>query len=750
MGQATADNPTDAMAPSESAVARGPDLGVLLVHGIGNHKQGETLNEFAAPIVKWIDRWLVRDERVEHLTGQLVRRVLTKDFVGEAKFTRGTLRPPDLPLDTPAHARAAISLARDRGPKTEQSWLFAESWWSPQTLTPRVSPFLLWLITRGPWLMLLHLSQSFGLDYKALLTEMQQNQPATYSVEVSQVWKSFKFFAVTVVWLTISLLLIALWCVVSLIALVPIGYVRQRVYALLLAVTGVVGDSYVLINDPIQRVAFANSARRGLAWLSAQGCRKLAVVAHSQGAAVARDVLLENGAQQVDLFVTLGPGIAKLDALAERERMEPQSFMWSGAAAPLTVLALASFVRLQVVGESGFALWGFPALVGILAIAAIFLSWHYVGESLERLKPGWPEAALMRGYQPRMRWRDFYASHDPVSNGSLSATIAANMPWIVSRKVMVLASRLGDHTAYWTSRADFVPRVVAALEFCAGTGLFATRLGVRRLRRARRIHRRWVRCLWLTRWVGVAALVMPVFAFDRVLAVARTVHDGLEHLPIASISGAVQGLDTALGWIATRGAGQEVGGQGVTAVLLLASLAAAVLYVWGRIVAYWWQHTASLLMTPVFTPSRDHWAGRFGQWLLVAWVATLAALPPALSGAWTFFPQVVSWDTLLRFIGMFATLACMVGYVGLLLGLITMTREFAGNLRAALKTQPTFRAAVKSVPDLWVVPFNWLLFGAGGGFLLWQNRYTPELWGPAAVLVATGAVAHLSLRWKAR
>ncbi len=29
-----------------------PDLGALLVHGIGSHKQGETLNEFATPIVK--------------------------------------------------------------------------------------------------------------------------------------------------------------------------------------------------------------------------------------------------------------------------------------------------------------------------------------------------------------------------------------------------------------------------------------------------------------------------------------------------------------------------------------------------------------------------------------------------------------------------------------------------------------------------------------------------------------------------
>ena len=725
-----------------AGAARTPDLGVLLVHGIGNHKQGETLNEFAAPIVKWIDRWLVPDERVEHVAGTAPRRVSTKDVVGAAVFVRGTLRPPDLPLDTPAHASATITTSRGAAPPTEQSWLFAESWWSPQTLTPQVSPFLLWLITRGPWLMLLHLSQAAGLDYRELVTELQQSP--TGSFRALLYWKLIKFTGVTAMWLAISLLLIALWCVVSLIALVPIGYVRQRVYALLLAITGVVGDSYVLINDPIQRVAFANSARKGLAWLSAQGCRKVAVVAHSQGAAVARDVLLERGAPMVDVFVTLGPGIAKLDALSERERMEPQSFMWSGAAAPLAGLTAASFARLLASGETGFALWGFPALIGILALGAIALSWRSVSESLERLKPTPVQVALMRAYQPLMRWKDLYASHDPVSNGSLMATVGASVPRMVSRRVTVLASLLADHTAYWNSWADFVPRVVAALDFCAGAGLFATRRGVGRLGAARATYRRWVRLLSLSRWAGIAALFLPLFAFSRVRGVAGGLHDALDGLPIASVSAAVGALDTALGWIATRAAGHGVGGEGVTALLLLGVLAAATLNVWGRIVVYWWQHTATLLLTPVFTPSRDHWPGRIGRGLLAAWVATLAALPPTLAAAWTFFPQTVSWQALPRFLGMFATLACMVGYLALLWGLLVMSGEALGNLRAARRTAPTLRAALRSLPDLWTIPFGWLLYGVGGGLLLWHNRYTPELWLHAIlVTVIAFALARL-------
>jgi hypothetical protein len=185
----------------------------------------------------------------------------------------------------------------------------------------------------------------------------------------------------------------------------------------------------------------------------------------------------------------------------------------------------------------------------------------------------------------------------------------------------------------------------------------------------------------------------------------------------------------------------------VTAFLLLAALAVVVLHVWSRIVAYWWQHMASLLMTPVFTPSNDHWPGRFGRWLLVALVATLGLLPPVLSIAWTFFPASTSWESLRHLIGMFVTLVCMLLYALLMFGLYEVTREFVSHLRAARKAQATLWQALKSIPDPWVAPGGWLMFGGGGGYGLWQNRYTPDLWRPAAAIVVIGTVALAGYRW---
>ena len=144
---------TDPPAPEGSGDAGGSgqpakaDLGILLVHGIGEQAQGETLTKFAEPIVDWMRDWLHR----ESAKGSLVASTPID----------AVLRPPLLPPGTPAHARVLIGGARDdaRDQVVGQEWLFAEAWWGPQVLTPPISSFTMWLVTRGPWLMLFHFNQ---------------------------------------------------------------------------------------------------------------------------------------------------------------------------------------------------------------------------------------------------------------------------------------------------------------------------------------------------------------------------------------------------------------------------------------------------------------------------------------------------------------------------------------------------------------------------------------------------------------
>ena len=94
------------------------DLGVLLVHGIGEQAQGETLTKFAEPIVDWMRDWLHR----ESMRGSLVASVPVD----------AALRPPLLATGTPAYARVVIGAAPEGQTADEavaQEWLFAEAWW---------------------------------------------------------------------------------------------------------------------------------------------------------------------------------------------------------------------------------------------------------------------------------------------------------------------------------------------------------------------------------------------------------------------------------------------------------------------------------------------------------------------------------------------------------------------------------------------------------------------------------------------
>jgi len=273
------------------APASGPstpaDLGILLVHGIGEHAQGETLTAFAEPIVEWIRDWLHR----ESTEGSLVASAPVE----------AALRPPLLPSEVPAHARVVIGASGEHA--VAQEWLFAEAWWGPQVLTPSVTSFTGWLVTRGPWLLLFHINQHRWFA----------------SRDRHVAWKWLAGVPVSVAWAILSLLFGTVMVGASLVAIVPIGRVRAVVYEVLRRMTGVLGDAYGQLRSPVQRAAFEHAVLDALRWLRRR-CKRMAVIAHSQGAAIAHRVL-QQGEPKADLLVTVGAGIVKLEALRYFERL---------------------------------------------------------------------------------------------------------------------------------------------------------------------------------------------------------------------------------------------------------------------------------------------------------------------------------------------------------------------------------------------------------------------------------------------
>src|SRR5262249_22244674 len=128
-------------------------------------------------------------------------------------------------------------------------------------------------------------------------------------------------------------------------AVIPIPKLRRGLSGLLLALTGSIGDSYVLIANPVQRAAAVSRVRRDLEWL-ARRCPHVAVVAHSQGAAIVHETLRRPQPPDVRLFVSFGSGLAKLEELSFVKTTRPTQFRLTQIAILVAGAAIAFSPRL--------------------------------------------------------------------------------------------------------------------------------------------------------------------------------------------------------------------------------------------------------------------------------------------------------------------------------------------------------------------------------------------------------------------
>jgi ABC-type multidrug transport system fused ATPase/permease subunit len=544
-------------------------LGVLFVHGIGNQKQGETLTSFGTPVVRWLDAWLRRVK--------LTPKDGTNDEdqlpTGHADILMSTLRPPDLPLGVPAHALIDINLMRAKIESSTQ-WLFAESWWSPQVIEPNTGRFMNWLVTRGSWIMLLHWQERMGPSTEAARQTLQalgHSKGLNGLGPMTQLcWYLAQAMLVVAVWMFTNVVLLLLWLLVAATTIVPIGAWQRRVHVAVLELTGVLGDSYVLLRDPMQGAAFETATKKSLDWLCAR-CDLVAIVAHSQGAAVCHGLLVRQFTPKVDLFVTVGAGIAKLEALRHQELKDASVFKYCLLAAPFWLATVLLYLRLapsHPVVEHG--------LVGVLALFALSATFAPYAAALRFIQNYKSEHGkqlwLAEPRRPATRWLDLYASHDPVPNGPLSKVVPSKDPALLRRikeyeqelacldseriamlsastptpqdkslrmefdrantaselkqtqcklknsvgqpieceQVTIYASALTDHTSYWNSRTDFAPTLIEALDRCAGQRIFGGRLPQRVDNVRKQVRKDTALLIAWQFWASLASLVIVV------------------------------------------------------------------------------------------------------------------------------------------------------------------------------------------------------------------------------------------------
>jgi hypothetical protein len=348
----------DADREGGTPMAREPDLGVLFVHGIGDQQQFSTLAQFGGALQSWLGRWTVggRPTADEQIAPPPRVEVVAVD------------QDPD-PDQRPAHAEVALK-PRDGAGQPERRWLLAEAWWAPEVRPPRFRDFARWILPMFPWL---------AAEYAVAASRRTLYLDSPPSVGDTKPGLLERFSLAGLFWLVSPVIAVLLMVVCAALALLQrLPRVGKRIGAINVTLAKGVGDSYLFAHDGLARAAMLQRIRRSLAWLAERGCRRVVVVAHSQGAALCHDLLrsAERPQRRLDLLVTVGSGVHRLNGFRDLYLdAKLRSLGWASIGA-LALLTPGLVLTASGVGRPGVpGAWAWTGVV--LVLAGVLVPWVY-------------------------------------------------------------------------------------------------------------------------------------------------------------------------------------------------------------------------------------------------------------------------------------------------------------------------------------------------------------------------------------
>jgi hypothetical protein len=381
-----------------------PEFGVLFVPGFAEQRPGSAIASFAAALYRWLFRWNARPDPRSAPLPALSHAVLS----GLSETG-----------DEPAHLTLNVPLNLSTGER-DARWLLAESSWADLFTPPGFLGIAQWIWKVSTCLLVLQFVIPMRRHWHRAgrAGKPWHRRAADGLVAVSYV---VPMAAAAMTSVLLSLVLLALAVAEKL----PIPRIDLAVRWVAVKVSAVLGDSYMLAHCPVQFAAMRTQVARDLAWLQDR-CEKVAVVAHSQGAAIAHQVLNDGAYRPGSLraFVTLGQGISKFHLL-QRMDWDPQAHRaaWWTRLLVTGGLAFAGLPLLALLARH----WTSAVLVTKLFTLPVSMSLLFAGFVLITLGVVVATHALCDDMEQDLAlpaagfsWTDYYSSADPVSNGPLA------------------------------------------------------------------------------------------------------------------------------------------------------------------------------------------------------------------------------------------------------------------------------------------------------------------------------------------
>jgi hypothetical protein len=456
------------------------EIGIVLVHGIGAQIRGETLVNMGDPLYRTLKNWI----ESAPLPSDGARGSVDLQLKDPSPISRGKVQLIDAflsPLKAaeppqavePAYVRLSVPRAHDGRP---MEWIMAECNWASSFPPPSPRTVTLWIMRVLPWICLSFLARRVRIAAIAIGAAM---------VTSPRGWLEAAFRCASMMINAIALLLISPlvvvmeFCLIALliVELVPLKVVQDFVQRINTAISAILGDSFIFASSEIRQEAVVSKLAADLAWLESKfGCKKIVLVAHSQGAAISYLTLKKCGLGRVSLLITFGAGIHKLCQLTEPK--EKWSILFLGyfllfcGCFSLVVLA-AWFGIFKIHGS----IWPNTALALFLVVSLTILG--LVGERTGEIELQASEFA--RG---GLKWIDLYASKDPVPNGPL---FLSNTTYPESIEVCNQQSPIADHTSYAKNTDEFLPLIVNTIAQHSGAVQLneSVQVCLKRLRRIR-------------------------------------------------------------------------------------------------------------------------------------------------------------------------------------------------------------------------------------------------------------------------
>lgn len=430
------------------------EFGVLFVAGFAEQRPGTAIASFAGAIYRWLFRWNATPASSPALSQTALSSASSAD-------------------DGPAHAILTVPLGLSTGQR-EARWLLAESSWADLFTPPQFLGVARWIWKVSTCLLVLQFVIPMRRHW-----HRAQRADKKWHRRLADRAVAVCYLGLMAVAAMASVLLSLFLLALAVVEKLPIPRIDEAVRWVAVKISAVLGDSYMLAHCPVQFAAMRTQVARDLCWLQDR-CEKVAIVAHSQGAAIAHQVLKDGGDHRgnVRAFVTVGQGISKLHLLWRMD-WDPHAYRaawWSRVlvttgmfCAGLPAVGLlaahwtsATTVKVLVTLPVAVLL---PFAGFVIIVIGVHKAMHAVCGDLEE-DLALPEAGFW--------WSDYYASADPVSNGPL-VTGSGHIAWRertvllpgACNQVYNSASVLFDHNRYLRNQDQLLSRLINDLAAAA-------------------------------------------------------------------------------------------------------------------------------------------------------------------------------------------------------------------------------------------------------------------------------------------